>query len=120
MIRPEGRPFEVAKTTALIANGGSLSAAVDLGGLHLVGIVMPAAWTAASMTFSVSVDGENFADLYAPDGTEYALTVVAAHHVYLDMGVFAGFNSIKFRSGTGGSAVNQGADRTLTVISRSL
>ncbi|MER8602803.1 hypothetical protein NKH48_03275 [Mesorhizobium sp. M1233] len=120
MLRPEGRPFEVAKTTALIASGGSLSAAIDLGGLHAVGIIMPAAWTAASLTFNVSVDGENFADLYAPDGTEYTLTVVAAHHVYLDLGIFAGFNSIKFRSGAGSAAVNQAADRTLTIVSRSL
>ncbi|UVC14715.1 hypothetical protein [Mesorhizobium onobrychidis] len=120
MLRSQDRPFEVAKASAVIASGGSLSAAVDLGGLHAIGIIMPAAWTAAGLTFSVSVDGENFADLYAPDGTEYALVVVAAHHVYLDLGIFAGFNSIKFRSGTGSVPVNQAAERTLTIVSRSL
>ncbi len=46
----------LATFTATIPSGQSLSAEVDLGANSLVGIAMPAAWTAADLTFQVSSD----------------------------------------------------------------
>ena len=43
--------------TATIGTGASLSQQIDLGAMTLVGIVMPASWTAAGLTFQVSADG---------------------------------------------------------------
>ena len=42
---------------AVIAAGNSLSAAVDLGGLRLAGIEMPAGWTSAGLTFQAASSG---------------------------------------------------------------
>lgn len=105
----------VETTTVTIANGASLSSAVDLGGRKLVGIIMPSSWTAASLTFQGSVDGTNFFNVY--DGaTERSLTVAASYYSMLNIGDWVGFRYIKFRSGTAGTPVNQGADRVITLV----
>lgn len=120
MLRPEDRPFEIGKIDAVIASGASESAIVDLGGLHLAAIIMPAAWTAASVTILTSYDGVNFLPAYDATGTEIALTVAASRLVVLDFDkTIALGNHIKLRSGTAGAPVNQGSDRTLSLIPRS-
>lgn len=59
--------------TVTIANGQSLSSAVDLR-QHLdevpVALRMPSAWDAADLTFQGSEDGTNFANLYLSAGSE--------------------------------------------------
>lgn len=101
---------------ALIANGGSLSAGIHLHAHRLFAIQMPAAWTAASLTFQGSYDGTTYADLYDDSGNEVTMTVTAGHFVVFDPSKFLGLQRLKVRSGTGGSPVNQGADRTLELI----
>lgn len=102
----------------VIASGGSLSPVVDLGSLTPLGIVMPAAWDAAGLTFMVSADGTTFYDLYDDAATEVAVAADASRVVRLDPANWAGFRYIKIRSGTTGSPVNQNADRTLTLLLR--
>jgi hypothetical protein len=105
----------VETTTVVIANNASLSDAVDLGGRKLVAIVMPDTWTTASLTFQGSVDGTNFFNVY--DGAiERALTVAANYYSALAIGDWVGFRWIRIRSGTAGTAVNQGGARTLTLV----
>ena len=105
----------VETTTVTIANGASLSGAVDLGGRKLVALIMPGTWTAAGLTFQGSVDGTNFFNVY--DGaTERALTVSASYYSALNIADWVGFRWLKVRSGTAGSAVNQTAERTLTLV----
>lgn len=102
-----------------IANGASLSGAVAIGDHVPVGIAMPAAWTAASLTFQVSADGgTTWLDLYDTAGTEVAYTVAADRYIPLDPSIWIGINMIKVRSGTAAAAVNQGGARTLTLVSR--
>lgn len=101
-----------------IANGTSLSAAVDLLGASLVAIVMPAAWTAAGMTFQASIDGVNFFNVYTSAGAEYSATVAASQYVTLPIVDLAGVRWLKVRSGTSGTPVNQGADRALKLVVR--
>ena len=106
-----------------IANGQSLSAAVDLVGSVLVGIQMSALWTAAGLSFQASVDNSTFQDLFDSAGTEKTLTVVLAHALALkadDLATFVAWRYLKIRSGTTGAPVAQGADRILTLICRPL
>jgi hypothetical protein len=101
--------------TALIANGASLSSVVELGAGKLVAIQMPAAWTAAALTFSASIDGTNYFDVY--DGsTERNYSVDASRMLILQMADWIGIKFLKIRSGTSGTPVSQGADRTLTLL----
>lgn len=111
--------------TVTIANGASLSgAAVFVNGVtSLVGIVIPAAWTAAALTFQASADGTTYGDLYNTAGTEVTIpssAVAASRYIALDPSDFAGIAYLKVRSGTSAAAVNQTADRTLTLVVRSL
>lgn len=101
----------------VIANGTSLSAAVDTGSVgnsRIIGIEMPSAWTAASMTFQVSHDGTNYFNLQT-DAAEASAVVAASQIIGLrgDLGSVLGrFRWVKVRSGTAGAAVNQAAERT--------
>lgn len=115
------------KTTATIANGASLSGAIDMNrirssaegmgghGIHLAAIQMPSAWTAANITFQGSVDGSTYYDLYDQYGTEILVTAAASRVILLDLSMFAGINFVKLRSGTTGTAVNQAADRAIVL-----
>jgi len=104
---------------AVIANGASLSGAIDLRGYVPYAIEMPAAWTAAGLSFEVSSDGTNFSDLYDSSG-EYTLSASAGTAIgFPGANVFVGFKYIKIRSGTSGTPVNQGAARSLKILCKS-
>ena len=106
-----------------IAAGQSLSAACPLGALTLVGISMPAAWTAAALTFQVSPDGgTTWQELY--DGAGNAITITAAAGQFViplaDPSYFwRGINMIKVRSGTAAVPVNQVAAAAINLVTRS-
>lgn len=104
--------------TALIANGTSLSAEIDLGANALVGIAMPAAWTAADLTFQVSPDGgATWLELQSVSAAiDYK--AAAGQFIAIDPTQLRGFNALKVRSGTLATPVNQGADRSLTLVGR--
>lgn len=107
---------------ATIANGTSLSAALDLtllGGAP-VGIQMTAAWTAANLTYQVSADNTLFQDYFDSAGTEISTTAAAARFIRLTPADFAGIRFLKIRSGTSGVPVNQAADRALQLVYREL
>ena len=102
-----------------IANGASLSGAVDLRGYVPYGIEMPSAWTAAGLSFEVSSDGVNYLDLY-DDTAEYTLAADASRAIgFPGANIFVGFKYIKVRSGTSGTPVNQGADRAIKILCKS-
>jgi hypothetical protein len=110
-------------TTAVIGAGTALSAAVNLGVGRIRGIQMPGVWTAAVLTFQVSVDGTNFFELIDDRPSigyvytsGYAVTV--SQFLCIDPVLFDGVPIIKIRSGTAASAVNQVAAATLTLALR--
>lgn len=106
-------------TTATIANGQSLSGAVDMRGFHFLGILMPAGWTAASLSFQGSVDGTNFGSIFYDTGLEYTYSVDAGLFIVITNSArFNPIHSIKIRSGTHAAPVNQGAERIFTLIRR--
>ena len=107
--------------TAPIANGASLSGAVDLNRRGIAGLIMPAAWTTAAITFQVSVDGITYVNLYDTNGEASlpATTVVAASRaIMLDPRAFVGCRYVKVRSGTSGSPVTQGQVSAITILVR--
>lgn len=103
-------------STASISSGAALSAAVDLVIASLVALQMPAAWTAADLTFQSSSDGATYVDVYSSAGVELQFTAAASRFIYVDPSVFLGMRYIKLRSGTSAAAVNQGAARSITLI----
>ena len=110
---------------AVIANGASQSGILDLDGgeRQITSIQMPAAWTAASLTFLVSHDGVTFVPLYW-DGAEYTIAAAggaaASLGVSLEPSALAGWRFVRVRSGVAATAVNQGAERTLQVLTRAV
>jgi hypothetical protein len=106
--------------TVTIANGQSLSGAIDLQGYSLVGLLMPSAWTAAALTFAGSVDNSNFYDV-ADSGAEINIGSAAANtYILLSPATFLGLRYLKVRSGTNATPVNQGQAATVTLVLRGL
>lgn len=108
--------YTAVDLTATIAANGSLSSAVHLDSRLPCRIDMPAAWDEAPLTFQVSTDGVNYADLYDQSGNEYTVTAAAGRAIALTPSDFFGANYIKVRSGPASPAVPQTAARTLTIV----
>ena len=109
------------QTGLVIASGAAVSGEVDLRGLILCGIYMPGTWTTATLTFQVAEtdnDGESgtYANVYNASGVEVEVQAAASRYIQLDPVTFAGAAWLKVRSGTSGTPVNQGADRTLELV----
>ena len=106
--------------TATIANGASLSDAVDLTGLSVIGIVMPATWTTATLSFQGSHDGSTYQELKDEFDTLLSYNPLVACNRSVDPTHLLPWRYIKVRSGTAASAVNQGGARIITFIVRPL
>ena len=106
--------------TATIAAGAALSAEVPLGEKTLVGIIMPAAWTAASLTFQATPDDANFSELYEGAGNAVSIIAAAGQFVQIDPAKWRGITGIKVRSGTSGSPVNQSVQAVITLVTRAV
>jgi hypothetical protein len=101
--------------TVTIANGASLSDAAHIGAGTLIGIQLPTI-TSAALTFQGSADGTTFVE--ALDASSAAVTVAASVGLrYIKAPAdLVGVPYLKVRSGTSGAPVNQGADRTITLV----
>lgn len=104
-----------------ILNGQSLSSEVNLNGLEIVGVEMPAGWDAASITLAALVaDGTTFGKVQNEAGTEFTVTSPAAG-LYIALsnavtGVVKGLGRVKVRSGTASVPVNQTAQRDFFLV----
>lgn len=108
--------------TATIAAGQSLSGEIDTGGRRLAGIVMPAAWTAAVITFQAAAvptaQGGTYRDLYDDAGNEVTIQAAAGRSIGLDALAYAlaPFRNLKVRSGPTAGAIAQVAQADLGLI----
>ncbi len=118
-ITPTGRGIPTT-TTATIANGQSLSGAVNLSGFTLIGIDMPASWTTANLTLQASIDNSTWDNVFDSLGTEVTITAAASRFILLNPADFVSVRYLKVRSGTSGTPVNQGGARTITLIVRAI
>lgn len=98
-----------------IANGESLSDARLITG-PIIGIQMPADWTAAALSFATSeTSGGTFAPVFKSNGDELSFQAsddryIAIHPADL---AWARGKYLKIRSGLSTAAVNQGAERVI-------
>jgi hypothetical protein len=105
-----------------IASGTALSPSIGIGIKTLVGISMPSGWTTAALTFQISPDGVIFQEYVDATGAA-AITVAtpaANTFIAISSGQFDGVNQLKVRSGTVGTPVNQGADRVIGLVVRTV
>jgi len=112
-------PDPVTVTIPLDGATYVLSTAVDIGAAKYMGIIMPATWTAAVLTFKVSSTlAGTYTDLYDETGTEVSISVAQGKAYTFNIATWklAPWRFIKFRSGTTGAPVDQTAVRTLTVV----
>lgn len=98
-----------------IANGASVSGSVELGGDSIVGVAMPAAWTAAQLGVEASVDGTNFSPCYDAAGDELLIAAAASRYIVLAPEMTKGLRYVRLRSGTVAAPVNQGAAREISL-----
>lgn len=104
--------------TATIAINQSLSAAIDLKGRSLVGIMMPSAWTTAQLSFQVSLDGSTYVNLYNTQGDEFISEASTSRFIAISQFEFLPVRYVKIRSGTSAVPVNQAAARSLVLATR--
>lgn len=104
-------------SSVTIASGASLSDALPLLYLTLVGLVLPALWTTASVSFAVSLDGTTYVPLYDESGELVITTADASRAIRLDPAKFVGWLYVKVRSGTAGAPVNQAGARVISTVS---
>jgi len=98
-----------------IAASGTTSTVAEAQGWFVVGIEMPAAWTAATIAIQVSRQNvENWLDLYDRAGTKLALTVAADRVVYLDPILLLAGSRIRLVSSNA-----QTAERAIQLLVRS-
>jgi hypothetical protein len=108
---------------ATIAAGQALSLPCALGALTLVGISMPAVWTAAPLTFQVSPDGgTTWQELYDGAGNEVTVAAAAGQFVVPlaePSYIWRGINMVQVRSGTAAAPVSQAVGAVVNLITRS-
>lgn len=102
-------PVDVA-----IAAGQSLSGPVNLSGRILSGMIMPAAWDAAALTFMVSGDaGTSWLDLYDATGQPVTVQAGANRAITVFSNDWLIWRWLKVRSGTAATPVAQSAARSI-------
>lgn len=95
-----------------IANGATVSDAINIGGLPPVGIITPDALTSTAITFQGSFDGTTYVPVKTGvGGAAYSLTVTTSSGYQVDPAYFRGYRWLKL---VGGSA--EGGARTITVL----
>lgn len=109
-----------------IASGQEFSTAAGAGGTRLVGIIMPAAWTAADLSLQAAIGQSatnppviTWGEVVDEAGTPLVLAAGpgASEYVALaDTEALLGLGQIRIRSGTAAVPVNQAADRVVTLI----
>jgi hypothetical protein len=113
----------LTRSTATIKNGESVSNAIRIKYAKYVGLLTPSAWTAADIAFQVSHDGSTFVDLYDDSGSRVTVTAAASRAIALDLAALSlsMWDFVKLESvstSDSDTAVNQGAERTITVVSK--
>ena len=116
-------PQRNATSTALtISNASSISTSMVIAGWSDIHIVVPEAWTAASISFDVSAcSGGTFYPLYDDAGAQVAIPVVASTAIAnkAKLSMLTPWYGMRIRSGCGAaSRVDQGAARTFVVVTQ--
>jgi len=96
---------------ATIASSSQVSSTINCGGFTLCGVLLPAAFSGAALTFLASVDGTNFYPVHSTtSGTLLSYTVAQGQYCAIDPKDFYGVNFLQIKSGSSEAAL-----RTLAV-----
>jgi hypothetical protein len=109
-------PTDIYTPTDNIPAGQALGSGVQLSMMTLCGIIMPATWTAASLTFQACVDGASWEELYDNAGNEITITVAASRYIIIPPTLLLPMPYLKVRSGTAASPVNQVAAAAIQYV----
>lgn len=111
----------VTRLTATISAGQSISNVIDCADDFVVGIIMPTAWTNAPVSFSLSLEGDNFYDLHNFRGSSSSPTelvfnvkpnaIVAVHPDTMSMARY-----LRVRSGISDEPVPQASTRMFGIV----
>lgn len=96
-----------------IANGQTTSGAIDLQGLVICQIIMPAAFTSASISFTSSHNDGTYQPLYNTANTALSITIGTSRTYNIAPSDFAGCRFLKIVS-----AGAEGGSRTIGIITR--
>lgn len=113
--RPSNR---TSATVSLTTAADGASEQINLTGLTLAGVLMPASWTDARIGLQCSIDGSTFTSVFNTAGDHLTYVTSANRMMTFDNGDnFAGLQLIKIVSETSaGVAVAQAAVRTLKLV----
>lgn len=104
--------------TATIASGATTSNSIDLDNYatmeSLMGLVMPAAFTGASISFNVSNDDSTYQQLYNSANAAVSISITAAKNYGFSNDVCQNLRPWRFIQIV--SASSEGAERTITLI----
>ena len=114
--------WQVNVTVPSEAGGSSLSDAADFqGGATYMGLLLPATWATAHISFQVgnTIDG-TFYDLYNEAGTEVKISGADATQRIRSLNALipylSQFRFVKVRSGVTGAHTDQTTSKTLTFL----
>lgn len=125
-IQIQGFPANLVLRKVTIANGVSKSEMIATDGMALVGIFMPAAWTAADIGYEIGWDGNQLDTFAVYSGSGIASTTVATASTFITFpatdSFYGPFLKLTSVAAGGGSVtpVNQGAARDLLLLFRKL
>lgn len=100
--------------TCTIASGQTVSNAIDLGEMVVVGIQTPSALTGTAFTFQASYDNVTFCAVTTTSAA-YSITVAASKYVVVPPADLAGVRYLKVVSGS-----SEGADRDVVLLLRAV
>lgn len=101
---------KVIDASATIDNGATTSGAIDVGGMSLVGIKFPAAFTGTTVTFTMcDTLGGTYVPVYNASGA-VSYTIAQARYYAIAPADFSGIRYLKIVSGSA-----EGAARTLVL-----
>lgn len=101
--------------TVTVASGQTVSNAIDLGELAVVGLVTPGTITSTAITFQASQDNVTFSQVTKVDATVYTLTVSASKYIVIPPADLAGVRYLKVVAGSA-----EGADRDIILMLRAV
>lgn len=90
-----------------------------IGDDFIVGLVCPDAWTPAVGTLMVSVQGDNYFDVFDGKGEEFIFNVTPGAIITVDPHILLMAAFVRIRSGTRDAPVLQEATRRFTMIGTS-
>ena len=102
--------------TVKISNGGTVSTAADFHSTVFSGIVLPAAFSGATITFQASADGVTYQTLYNDSNTAITITVTQARTYAFKADLMNQLGAWRFVKVV--SAGAEGADRYIVLWAR--